>query len=73
MRCFICDTPLSPDEVKLHPKMKKWEPCGECLEKINEVFEPYDELEIDRQIALELFYEELVENNDNEQAITEIS
>lgn len=66
MRCGICDVTLSPDEIKRHPGVRGgYEPCGHCLEVIADVFEPDSEEEIDEQLAVELFYEELQEVNDN--------
>lgn len=39
MKCYICDRDLAQDEIKLHPEIKKWEPCGTCLHIISEVFD----------------------------------
>lgn len=75
MRCNICDRELSPDEIKLHSKIKnrrgekKWEPCGSCLEAIAEVFEADSEEEIDaalNETTIEALYypEEFQTKND---------
>lgn len=41
MKCHICDATLSETEVKLNRLAQEWEPCGECLRIISEVFEDY--------------------------------
>lgn len=53
MRCFICDSVLNDNEIKVNPEHKDFDPCGKCLEIIEEVFEPLDEEEIRRQIEVE--------------------
>ncbi len=56
MKCYICDAQLGKDEIKMRPKYGHggFEPCGHCLSIIEEVFEPLNEEEIDRQIDIEL-------------------
>lgn len=41
MKCHICDKTLSETEVKYHRPAGEWEPCGNCLRVISEVFEDY--------------------------------
>lgn len=54
MKCYICDKTLEQDEIKLHPLIKKWEPCGTCLAVIGEVFEDgLDEDEVTRLLTIE--------------------
>lgn len=53
MRCFICDSVLQDSEIKVNPDHQDFDPCGTCLEIIEEVFEPLDEEEIRRQIEIE--------------------
>lgn len=62
MRCNICDRILSPEEVHFNRDHDDFDPCGTCLEVINNIFEHPDEAEIDRQLAVDLYYEELVDN-----------
>lgn len=59
MKCYICDKQLAPDEIKHDPKYGHggFDPCGSCMEVIDNIFEPPSEEEIDRQLNLELFYE----------------
>ena len=61
MKCHICNGQLASDEIKHTPAYGRggFAPCGTCLEKIEEIFEPHDEEEIARQLSLELFYEGL--------------
>lgn len=77
-RCYICDRILSTDEVQWNRDHEDWDPCGTCLDVINNLFEHPDEEEIDRQLSLELFYEEMFENNnrhldDDTTSISEIT
>lgn len=67
MKCYICDGQVGPDEIKHTPEYGRggFAPCGRCQEKIDEVFEHPDEEEIDNQISLELFYEEMENDNSN--------
>ena len=60
MKCYICDAQLGADEIKHTPAYGRgnFAPCGKCTEIIENVFEPDSEEEIDKQLALELFYEE---------------
>ena len=69
MRCHICDKPLASDEIKHTPAYGRgnFGPCGTCSEIIENVFEPLDEEEIDKQLALDFYYEGLQEDNDNEE------
>lgn len=54
MRCHICDVELKTDEIKVHPQIKEFEPCGTCLQIISEVFEDGpDEEEITKQLEAE--------------------
>lgn len=58
MRCRICNTLLQENEIKWNHDHEDWEPCGTCLAIIEEVFEPLDEEEINRQLEFELNEEE---------------
>lgn len=43
MRCYICNTVLSSDEIEYERDHKKWAPCKECRETTSEnIFEIYD-------------------------------
>jgi ferredoxin len=53
MKCFICDATLSDNEVQYNNYHEDWDPCGTCLAVIDEVFEPLDEEDIQRQIEFE--------------------
>lgn len=55
MKCYICDRQLGPDEIHLNPDHGTFDPCGVCLEIIENVFEPLKEEEIGK--LLELFSE----------------
>lgn len=62
MHCAICDKMLSPDEIKFNRDHQEFDPCSECLLIISEVFGPDDdEAEIDRQLAYELFMEDITD------------
>lgn len=39
MRCNICDTVLTENEVKFNLFHQEFDPCGTCLEVIDGVFE----------------------------------
>lgn len=73
MRCHICDRPLQNDEIKHDPKYGRgnFDPCGTCLEVSDNLFEPPSEEEIDQQLAFDLYYEGLIQ--DNEEAFEESS
>ena len=62
MRCYICDGPLSNDEIKHEPHYGKGDfaPCGRCLEVINELFNDDSDDEIAEQLTAEA---ELLEEN----------
>ena len=53
MKCAICDKTLSPDEVQWSQDHKEWEPCGECLMAISEVFNDDSDEEIVKQVEEE--------------------
>ncbi len=61
MKCYLCDRTLENDEIKHEPEYERggFSPCGSCLAIIDEIFEPLDEDEIDRQLAFEFYYEGL--------------
>lgn len=60
MKCFICDKTLSGDEVQFDRDHQEWDPCGTCLDVINNVFEPKSEEEIDWELAEEMSPEDLL-------------
>lgn len=68
MHCAICDKILTSDEITFNRQHQKWDPCFECLEIINSVFEPLSEEEIDRQLSLELGLDSEEAANDNEES-----
>lgn len=43
MRCHICDVSLSENEIQFNRDHKDFNPCGKCLEIIDNVFEPLDD------------------------------
>lgn len=49
MKCYICDSTMSSDEIKLKPKYGHGgiDPCGKCMEIINDIFEPMAEEDLD--------------------------
>ncbi len=51
MRCNICNSALSPAEIQWHPQHQSWDPCGHCLQIIDEIFNDSTEEEIDAEIA----------------------
>lgn len=73
MKCHICDRDLASDEIKHTPEHGRgnFAPCGTCQEVIDSLFEPPSEEEIDRQLVLELFYEELQEETNNNESLEE--
>lgn len=54
MRCHICDATLSAEQIQWNRDHEDWDPCGTCLEVINNVFEHASEEEIDYQLSMEL-------------------
>lgn len=64
MKCAICDSNLSNDEIKYDPKYGRgnFDPCGTCLTVIDDLFSDLTEEEIIAEIEYEtaqLFYEEI--------------
>lgn len=53
MRCHICDKILSKDEVNFNRDHQDFNPCGVCLKVINSLFEPKDEIEMDKEFSEE--------------------
>ncbi len=53
MRCNICNSVLSPAEIKMNADTDKWEPCGKCLEVIRGVFNDDDEDQITTMLQYE--------------------
>jgi hypothetical protein len=58
MRCNICDRTLQPGEIKFNKDHEEFDPCGVCLEVINNVFE--DHLEEDEMRVIDSPEEEQV-------------
>lgn len=58
MRCHICNSTLTPAEVQWSTPHAEWEPCGRCLQAIDEVFNDRSEEEIDAELAFEFNEEE---------------
>ncbi len=54
---------MSNDEIKHDPKYGhgNYDPCGKCMTIIGEIFEPMDETEVDQAIAIEMFYEDILD------------
>lgn len=47
MRCYICDSVLSPESTRWNAEHEDYDPCPTCLMIISEVFDdPLDEGEI---------------------------
>ena len=38
MRCYICDSALSDEEVQFNRVHDDWDPCGTCKQVIKDVF-----------------------------------
>ena len=55
MKCYCCDRPLGADEIKHNPKYGRgnFDPCGVCLEIIENVFEPLPDEEIIFELDIE--------------------
>lgn len=54
MRCHICNSVLSPPEINQNSDHQDWEPCGTCLDIINDIFNTEKtEDEIDRELEHE--------------------
>jgi cytidine deaminase len=58
VRCHICNSILTPAEVQFNNDHQEWDPCGRCLEAIDEVFSHRTEEEIDEELQFELFEED---------------
>lgn len=58
MRCHICNAALAPTEVQWNNQHEEWDPCGRCLQAIDEVFSNKTEEEIDEEIDFLLHEEE---------------
>ncbi len=65
MRCHICNTVLSPQEIQWNPDHKDWDPCTSCQEVIDSVFNDDTEEEIDAQLSFE--WEELEDEKSDEE------
>ena len=53
MKCAICNATLSPSEIQWNSDHEDWDPCGRCLDAIDNVFSDSTEEEIDAEIAFE--------------------
>lgn len=53
MRCHICNAVLTPEEVQWNSQHEDWDPCGRCLQAIEEVFNDDTEEEINEQLVFE--------------------
>ncbi len=67
MKCHICNATLSAGEIQWNSDHEDWDPCGRCLDVIDNVFSDDTEEEIDAQLAFEQgdeepFYEPFAEN-----------
>lgn len=58
MHCHICDRLLKPEEIKFNKDHDKWDPCSTCIEISESLFNDDDEEEIEKQLALEFWYED---------------
>lgn len=61
MHCNICDRILSVREIKYNKKFNTYDPCVGCLEIINQMINPYDELDFLRDVWYDYSIEELME------------
>lgn len=63
MHCHICDSQLPSDGIKHTPEYGRggFAPCSHCEEIIGEIFEPLDEEEVDKEMAVEFYYDDLDE------------
>lgn len=53
MRCHICNAVLAPAEVQWNNDHQEWDPCGRCLQAIDEVFNDRSEEEIEHELTFE--------------------
>lgn len=53
MRCNICNAVLAPAEVQWNNDHDEWDPCGRCLQAIDEVFNDRSEEEIEHELEFE--------------------
>ena len=67
MKCYICDATLSDQEVQWNADHEEWDPCGTCLQIIEEVFEPLSEDEVRDLIEAELEPEQEGEEVDSDE------
>lgn len=56
MRCHICNAVLGEKEIQINRLHGDFDPCGKCLEVIDEVFSHEPEGEIDEQLDFELLF-----------------
>ena len=71
MRCHICNATLGATEVQWSNVHNEWEPCGRCLQAIDEVFNDRSEEEIDAELAFEFNEEEPTDAEDSTGPSTE--
>jgi hypothetical protein len=53
MRCKICNAILADSEIKFNEDHQEWDPCGVCLDEIDQVFE---DLPDDEDLHVEVYY-----------------
>jgi cytidine deaminase len=67
MRCHICNAVLSEKEIQINRDHGDFDPCGTCLEVIDEVFSNEPEEVIDEQIDFELLFSQSQDVTDMEE------
>lgn len=71
MRCHICNATLGATEVQWNNQHKDWDPCGRCIQAIDEVFNDRSEEEIDAELAFEFNEEEPTDAEDSDGTTSE--
>jgi len=66
VRCHICNAALGSGEVQWNNQHEEWDPCGRCLQAIDEVFSNKTEEEIDEEIDFLLHEEEPEQDADED-------
>jgi len=65
MRCRICNAVLTEKEIQFNRQHNDWDPCGTCLEVIDEVFSNEPEEVIDEQLDFELWIQDVKDLEEN--------
>lgn len=51
MRCYICNTALEPNEIKINKLSNDFDPCGTCKNEVRSIVNSYDS-EYDKKLGI---------------------